>query len=397
MSGTKQPKLQKSKKSKPEKETSTLEAMIESPAKLVTLCAAILLFSLMTGMFLGGIIKDDGLLASVTDLPTKENGQVPTIMAAKPAVEILTETPEKQEPASKPIDALEYDPSDYRQAPKGELAQEPELDKVSPEKDVEVAALPTVRIVPKAVLSSKKQTWKKFAAQSPVLTGKPLIAMVIDDVGLNSKRVSDLIALPSPLTLSFLPYAKGLNDFAAKTRTQGHEVMLHMPMEPSRASADPGPDALLKALSFDEIRARTVKNLAQFSGYVGVNNHMGSKFTAYEEGMTVVMDILASEGLLFLDSRTTAKSKGYRLAKARNMPAGNRDVFIDNEISLSAITSQLAVVERYARKNGIVIAIGHPYPETIEALSKWIPLAKEKGFQFVPITTALTHKVTRAN
>ncbi|MBL4666069.1 MAG: divergent polysaccharide deacetylase family protein, partial [Sneathiella sp.] len=351
-------------------------------------------------MFIGGIIKKDGAPVSITTSP-REDAQLPQISALKPTEEVsqdgAQEIAETAELITKPIDALAYDPSDYRQAPNGALDPESKLDKLQPDDDIEVAALPPVKIIPKIMPSAQEQTWKKFSIPFPVMSGKPLIAMVIDDVGLNSKRVQALIALPPPLTLSFLPYAKRLDEFSKKTRNQGHEVMLHMPMEPLRASADPGPDALLKALSLDEIRSRTLKNLSQFSGYVGVNNHMGSKFTAYEDGMAVVMDILASEGLLFLDSRTTAKSKGYRLARERGMPTGNRDVFIDNEISLTAINSQLATVEKYARKNGIVIAIGHPYPETIEALSKWIPQAKAKGFQFVPITTALTHKVAKAN
>ncbi|OUR76997.1 hypothetical protein A9Q83_12270 [Alphaproteobacteria bacterium 46_93_T64] len=390
MPGTKQTKV------KLEDERSSLEILLDSPVRVITLCAAILLFSLMTGMFVGGFIKNENPDEQTTAMDTKNDVRSGKIQTAEREVtvlereEILTET--KNDPSSNPVDALEYDPSDYRLAPTGSVVVE-----MTPDKDVEIAALPPSEIISKTVNKTELPKWQKYAAAFPVLTGNPVIAMVIDDVGLNTKRVQDLIALPAPLTLSFLPYGKRLKEFSDLTRERGHEVMLHLPMEPSRASADPGPDALLQALSADEIRRRTLKNLAQFTGYVGVNNHMGSKFTAYEPGMKVVMDILASEGLLFLDSRTTAKSKGYQLAKERKMPTGNRDVFIDNEISVSAINQQLAKVEQQARKKGIAIAIGHPYPETIEALAKWIPQAKKNGFQFIPVTAALSRKVAKRN
>jgi len=58
------------------------------------------------------------------------------------------------------------------------------------------------------------------------------------------------------------------------------------------------------------------------------------------------------------------------------------------------ILAQLAKVEASALRHGVVIAIGHPHPETISALRKWIPEARRKGFQFVPVSavTALTFK-----
>ncbi|MBL4907289.1 MAG: divergent polysaccharide deacetylase family protein, partial [Sneathiella sp.] len=145
----------------------------------------------------------------------------------------------------------------------------------------------------------------------------------------------------------------------------------------------------LNSLSIDEIRQVTLKNLSQFSGYVGVNNHMGSKFTSYEEGMAAVMDILRDKGLLFLDSRTIATSKGHILAKERGVPTVTRDVFIDNEVNEKAILKQLKKVESVALDKGIAIAIGHPHKETIAALIRWMPEAIKKGFHFIPVSTAL--------
>ena len=170
--------------------------------------------------------------------------------------------------------------------------------------------------------------------------------------------------------------------------------MLHLPMEPTSSEADPGPDALLTGLGLEELRERTIRNLDSFSGYVGVNNHMGSRFTADSEAMAVVMDIMAERGLLFLDSKTTSASAGFRLAVERGMPSVKRDIFIDHVIEDEAILKQLAKVEVIAERAGVAIAIGHPHPETIRVLKKWLPEAKKKGFLFVPVSavTALTFK-----
>jgi len=234
--------------------------------------------------------------------------------------------------------------------------------------------------------------WKRYAALAPELDGRPMIAIVIDDVGLNMQRVEELNNLPALLTLSFLPYAPGLQKKVDISRQRGNEVMLHLPMEPTNGDVNPGPDALLTSLDDTELLRRTQLNLDRFTGYVGVNNHMGSRFTADERAMAIVMDEMAKRGLLFLDSKTTAASKGYRLAVERGMPSVKRDYFIDHVIDETAILAQLAKVEASAMQRGVVIAIGHPHPETIRVLQKWVPDATRKGFLFVPVSvvTGLT-------
>src|SRR5215468_10816044 len=121
-----------------------------------------------------------------------------------------------------------------------------------------------------------------------------------------SKRAWEL---PGPLTMSFLPYAKDLGEQARSARGRGQELMLHLPMEPSGRN-DPGPNALLVSLTDAELRQRTQTALDSFEGYAGVNNHMGSRFTAFRPGMETVLRQFRSRGLMFLDSRTTPQSVG---------------------------------------------------------------------------------------
>jgi polysaccharide deacetylase 2 family uncharacterized protein YibQ len=213
-----------------------------------------------------------------------------------------------------------------------------------------------------------------------------MIAVIIDDVGVDKKRSERIMQLPGPLTMSFMTYADDLERMASEARSRGHELMLHVPMEPLSRDADPGPGALLEALPREEIRRRVVDDLDRLNGFVGINNHMGSKFTAFGPGMQVVMEELHRRGLLFIDSLTTDRSVGLTLAQRMGVPTAGRNVFLDNAGDLISVDFQLAKVEEVARKRGNAIAIGHPRDATIAALAAWLPTLRKKGLVLVPVT-----------
>jgi len=218
-----------------------------------------------------------------------------------------------------------------------------------------------------------------------VMTGqKPKIAIVIDDVGVDLKGSERAIKLPSFITLSFLPYATRLREQTKEARDAGHELLLHMPMEPI-GHEDPGPGALLVDLPPREIQQRFETALASFTGFDGVNNHMGSKFTADSDGMTLVIDELQQRHLFFLDSRTSAQSVGKKIAEEKNLPSVGRDVFLDDEQSPESIRAQLIQTEKIARHKGFAIAIGHPHAATLDVLETWIDEAQKQGFELVAL------------
>lgn len=223
----------------------------------------------------------------------------------------------------------------------------------------------------------------------PTLNGqdKPRIAIVIDDVGPDFRAAKEAIGLPQFISLSFLPYADHLPQLASAAKEAGHEIMVHMPMEPEDvANNNPGPGVLLTAQSPAEIKERLDKALASFSGYVGVNNHMGSRFTEDRAGMGIVLNELRRRNLFFLDSRTTADSVAPDLAARLSLRFVGRDVFLDNEISTAAVAKQLEQLEKIAKRNGSAVAIGHPHKETFAAIKAWVPQARADGFDLVPVS-----------
>ena len=232
------------------------------------------------------------------------------------------------------------------------------------------------------------ETWRKNAVPFADLNSRPLVAVVIDDVGIDRPRSKRAWDLPGPLTLSFLPYAKDLREQARAARARGHELLLHLPMEPT-GRADPGPNALLVSLSDAELRQRTTAALDSFDGYVGVNNHMGSRFTTFRPGMETVLRQFKGRGLMFLDSRTTAQSVGDQLAQEMGVPSIVRHVFLDDDESLESVRRKLAETEAVARRQGFVVAIGHPHEATLQALGEWLPGLQAKGLALAPATAVL--------
>jgi uncharacterized protein len=210
--------------------------------------------------------------------------------------------------------------------------------------------------------------------------------VVLDDVGVARSHAELAIDMPAVITLSFMTYANGVADMAARAHAKGHELMLHVPMEPLDGDVDAGPHALTVDLPDGELLKRLAWGLGRFPGYIGINNHMGSRFTQDERGMRVVLEELKRRNLLFLDSRTIGTTIGDKLAARMGVAHVMRDVFLDDEMDQAAVMKQLAYAERVALSKGHAIAIGHPHPATLAAIRAWMPKAEARGFVIVPLS-----------
>lgn len=246
--------------------------------------------------------------------------------------------------------------------------------------------LPDDIIEPAAVSDGKIKNIKIVPVRKPVYFGKnPAVVIVIDDMGISRKRTADIASLKYPLTTAFLTYGKNLEQQVQNSVDAGHEVMLHTPMEP-HSKVDVAPDVLTTQMTPDEIQQKLKVMLAKFSGIRGINNHMGSKLTEDYSRMQAVMAVLKEQGLFFLDSKTSAKSKAEKAAADAGIPYAHRHVFLDNTNDKAYILGQLKKTENLARKNGYVIAIGHPKTGTYAALKEWLPKMEERGLQLVHLS-----------
>ncbi len=259
-----------------------------------------------------------------------------------------------------------------------------------PRKPAPPAAVPAAvpAVVPRPPVDGLPP-WRRYAVAAPPDDGRAKVVVVIDDLGIDKRRTTRMMEFAAPLTLSFLSYASDLEQMTRTARARGHELLVHMPMEPSSRQIDPGPNVLLTGLQKEELLKRVRWALGQFDSYIGVNNHMGSKFTANAEGMAVVLAELKARGLMFLDSRTTGGTAGPRLAHDLGLPFAERNVFLDNDNDVAAVARQLAELETIAKKHGHAVAIGHPRDATIAVLETWLPSLAARGLQLVPLSAVV--------
>jgi len=217
--------------------------------------------------------------------------------------------------------------------------------------------------------------------------GQARLTIVIDDLGYNLSVPERLLALGLPLTFSIIPGQTYSTEVAQRARQAGRDFIVHIPMEPAGyPSDDPGPNALLLRTDDERTRAQVEEQLDSLPGAVGANNHMGSAYTADMGKMGIVQEQIAARGLIFLNSKTGPTPVPAAIAHSRGYAYLERDVFLDNERSESAIRNQLSAAIHQARAHGHAIAIGHPYPETYRVLRERLPHLAQEGVILVPIS-----------
>jgi len=227
-------------------------------------------------------------------------------------------------------------------------------------------------------------------------TAAPRIAIIIDDLGYNRAAGEAVLALPAPVTCAVIPSTPHGQRLGRQAAAAGKEVMIHLPMAALDARRlDPG--ALQEGMS--EARIGTVLDQAQraLPAARGVNNHMGSALTAEAEPMRRLMDQLRQRHLYFVDSRTNAATVAEYSARQAGVATGRRDVFLDNRRDLTHINAQFNQLLRLARRRGHAIAIGHPYPETLDYLQQVLPLMEQTGIRVVPVSELLAAPVATAD
>jgi polysaccharide deacetylase 2 family uncharacterized protein YibQ len=217
---------------------------------------------------------------------------------------------------------------------------------------------------------------------------KPRLALIIDDFGASLYHAKAFLDLNIPTTFAVLPRLPKSEESAFLIHSEGHEIMLHQPMEPRDRGLSPGPGALYVGDEPTKISHIVEENISSIPFATGVNNHMGSRFTASPKEMYETLQVVKDKGLFFVDSLTTGDSKGYKTAKTLHMPTTSRDVFLDNTVEESAIVRQLQQLKGIALRHGQAVGIGHPFIETSRAIRRFLKGAQEE-FELVHMSALL--------
>jgi hypothetical protein len=233
-----------------------------------------------------------------------------------------------------------------------------------------------------------------FARPVKALGGKvgaPRVALIVGGLGVSATATSAAITqLPGPVTLAFMPYGAELERLAASARSEGHEILLQVPMEPfNYPDNDPGPQTLLTSLTPEQNLERLYWLMSRMQGYVGLAEAMGARFTASEPSFGPILRETAKRGLIFVDDGANPRSVAARIAGANNLPFAKADVVLDVVPTPDEVERALARLEMTARERSVAVGIASALPVSLEHIGKWAKAAESRGLLLVPITAVV--------
>jgi polysaccharide deacetylase 2 family uncharacterized protein YibQ len=235
-------------------------------------------------------------------------------------------------------------------------------------------------------------------ARPPLISGRlkagaPRVALLVGGLGLSESGTQDaIVRLPGAVSLGFAPYGAEVERDVAQAREAGHEAFLQAPMEPFDYPANnPGPHMLLSGASPADNLDNLHWLMARFTGYVGVTNFLGAKFTADQGAFAPVLGEIAARGLLYVDDGSSPRSLTRDEAAGLNLRAAVADVVIDADQSPQAIEAALLKLEALARANGAAIGIATALPISLEHIGRWTASLEARGLALTPLSSVASH------
>jgi len=231
--------------------------------------------------------------------------------------------------------------------------------------------------------------YTKVDAKELTYKEKNELAIVIDDFGNNMKGTEDMLNLPVPITVAIMPFLPTSKEDAIRAHEKGHEVIIHLPLEPKKGKKSwLGPGAITTDLSSEEIRRRVVKAIESIPYAVGMNHHMGSKATEDKRVMKIILEECQKHNLYYLDSKTSSNSVIKGIAEELKVPYLENDLFFDHIYTSQYISKQaVKLAERLDTKKEF-IAIGHvgvSGPAVVSVLKEYIPVYQKEA-KIVPLS-----------
>lgn len=263
-------------------------------------------------------------------------------------------------------------------------------------------------------IAQGQPAWRQHRQPPPaVAASTPMIALVLTGLGRDESLVTDVLALPGGVTLSFTPYGRPFDVAMSAAAEEGHELLLDLPME-DEAAPDLGPQALLTLLDVERNLQRLGWLLDGPEGdatppVVGVAVVGGSAFLAAPDLAGPVLQALAERGLIFLDGPNAAAPAGPPPA-AVGLPTVLADKRLGRQAgdevgaegaageaapdSLETLQRQLAELERAALLNGSAVAIARADAALLPQLAPWLATLDERGYALAPLSAVLERRLT---
>ncbi len=216
----------------------------------------------------------------------------------------------------------------------------------------------------------------------------PRIALVVGGLGISQTSTQEALrTLPADVTLAFAPYGASLDRWMQKARTDGHELLLQIPMEPfDYPDNDPGPQTLLVGASAEANTERLTTLLGRLTNYVGVINYMGARYTSDPTVLGGTLGEVTRRGLMYVDDGASSRSVAEAAARAAHTPFARADVVIDEVARDDVVRARLTQLEQIARTKGFAVGTASALPISLRNLQPWIQSLESRGLVLVPVS-----------
>ena len=235
-------------------------------------------------------------------------------------------------------------------------------------------------------------TYSSMAVAETESTPRKELAIVIDDFGNGMKGTEEMLELPISITAAIMPFLSTTSRDAKLAHEKGHEVIVHLPMEPKNGKKSwLGPGAITTDLSDKEVRERVEKAIEAVPFAVGMNHHMGSKVTEDERIMRIVLEVCKEKGFYYLDSKTTSNSVVGKIADELSVPHLENNLFFDHIYTEQYINKQALSLMEQLNESEQLIAIGHvgiTGERVADVLKTYIPQYAKQA-EIVPLSTLI--------
>jgi polysaccharide deacetylase 2 family uncharacterized protein YibQ len=220
-----------------------------------------------------------------------------------------------------------------------------------------------------------------------VAGGPPRVAVLVNGLGVPGAPDADVIkGLPPPVSIAYGAYGRGVQELVTQARADGHEVLLAIPLEPNNYPAvDPGPHTLLTSLPTDENMKRLRWLMSRYTGYVGLTNHMGSKFMTSQSALRPMLEETKRRGLIYFDDGSVDGSAASVVARSLELDYSVAQVRLEP----SRMDTSLAALEAQAKAQGAAIGVAKAEPSAVKRIAEWAGSLEDKGLVLVPVSTAM--------
>jgi polysaccharide deacetylase 2 family uncharacterized protein YibQ len=241
--------------------------------------------------------------------------------------------------------------------------------------------LPRISIDGRAPMSA-------YAAGFDASTLRPRVGILIAGIGMSeADSLAAIKTLPGGVTLAISPDANDVSHLLSVARSNEHEYLLSVPMEPQGYPVNDPDDrsALMTSLPQDQNLARLRAILGRLTGYVGITNALGSmrgeRLAGMADQLDTVLEEAGNRGLLFMDARTGQKAQAHAWSRSA-------DIVLDEEpLNAAVLDKRLDTLTHLALDKGSAVGIvSAPRPVTVDRVAAWANTLASKGLALAPVS-----------